>query len=158
MYLRKDLAYKFVNEFVDDRGCVISTITTYMTLLTCGKIVLTEKCDTYDYDMGSWDVDAQNYIPWHECEYKSEIDGKNFFGADAKLHFEMCVKHFDKTAFRMDEPILSSYGAYEPADDNIVNEYSLKQACLEQLQGIQKQIRSLNMFIFSHRDDFTYEL
>ena len=81
MYLRKDLAYKFVNEFVDDRGCVISTITTYMTLLTCGKIVLTEKCDTYDYDMGSWDVDAQNYIPWHECEYKSEIDGKNFFGA-----------------------------------------------------------------------------
>ncbi len=156
MYLRKDLAYKFVNEFVDDHGCVIERVTLFMVLLTCGKIVRAEKCDQYDYDAGWYDEDTQEDQPLHYCEYNSAIDDKVFFGADAKLHFEMCIKHFDKTAFRVDEPLLLSYGAYEPQDDNIVNEYSLKQACLNQLQGIQKEMRSLNMYIFSHKDDYAY--
>lgn len=158
MYLRKDLAYKFVNEFVDDHGTITTRVTLFMVLLTCGKIVFAEKCDHYDYDAGWFDEDMQDDQPLHSYEYHSAIDRKVFSSADAKLHFEMCVKHFDKTAFRVDEPLLSSYGAYEPEDDNIVHEYSLKQACLEQLEGIQKEIRSLNMWICSHRDDFTYEL
>lgn len=151
MYLRKDLTYKFVKEYVDDRGETTNRTTTYMALLTCGKIVIAEKYEMYDPDIGVWDEETQDYIPNYSWTFKSAIDGQYFSGAAAQLHFEMCIKHFDKTAFRVDEPLLSSYGAYEPEDDNIVHKYSLKQACLEQLEGIQKEIRSLNMYICSHR-------